>query len=52
MHLEDLCDSGIIGVKEYLKSASSLVDKMPSQSYYGDVAPDDIKLVTGQNEKD
>ena len=26
--------------------------KMPSQNYCGDEAPDDIKLVTGQNGKD
>ena len=26
--------------------------KMSSQNYCGDEAPDDIKLLTGQNEKD
>jgi hypothetical protein len=36
LHLEELFDSGIIGVKEYLKSASSMIDKMPSENYCGD----------------
>ncbi len=52
LHLEDLFDSGIIGVKEYLKSASSMVGKMPSQNYYGDEGANGIKLTTDQNEKD
>ncbi len=40
------------GVKEYLKSASSMVGKMAGQNYCDDNASDDIKLITDQNEKD
>ena len=52
LHLEDLFDSGIITVKEYLKSASSLVGKMQSQSYCGDEPANGVKLTTDQNEED
>jgi hypothetical protein len=43
---------GATGVKEYLKSASSMVGKMSSQNYCGDEASDNMKLITDQNEKD
>ena len=52
MHLEHLFDEGIIGVQKYLKSASSLVGRMPSQNCCDDEASDDITLVAGLNEKD
>jgi hypothetical protein len=51
LHLEDLFDSGIIGVIEYLKTASSMVGKMSTGKYYGDEAGD-VKLTTNQNEED
>jgi len=43
---------GATGVKEYLKSASSMVGKMSSQNYCGDEASDNMELITDQNEKD
>ncbi len=43
---------GATGVKEYLKSASSMVGKMSGQNYCGAKASDDIKLITDQNGKD
>jgi hypothetical protein len=49
---EELFDSGIIDVKEYLKSSSSMVGKMPSENYCDDKVGDDIKLITDQNGKD
>jgi hypothetical protein len=52
LHLEELFDSGIIGVKEYLKSASSMVGKMSSENYCGNEVADDIKLITDQNGND
>ena len=52
LYLEELFDSGIIGVKEYLKSASFMVGKMPGETYGGDEVSDDINLITDQNEKD
>ncbi len=52
LHLEEVFDSGIIGIKEYLKSASVMVGKMPSQNYCDNEVTGDMKLITDQNEKD
>jgi hypothetical protein len=52
LHLEELFDSDIIDVKEYLKSASSMVGKMSSENYCGSEVADDIKLITDQNGND
>ena len=51
-HLEELFDSGVIGVKEFLTSASFLVGKMPGQNYGGDEVVDDIEFMTDQNKKE
>ncbi len=52
LHLEELFDTGIPGVKEFLKSASAMVGKMPSQNYSSDEVANDINLITDRNEKD
>lgn len=43
--IHDLFHSGIINVEEYLKSPSSLVSKIPSQSCCGNEPANGIRLI-------
>ena len=52
LHLEELFDSGIIVIKEYLKSASRMVGKMSSRNEGQAEVPDGVTIITDQNEQD
>jgi hypothetical protein len=45
-NLEELFDSGLIGIKEYLTSAFFLVGQMSGQNYGNDEVADEVELLT------